>query len=226
TTMARSIFFPPFELDAENAELRRSNEPIALRPRTRAVLQWLAERPGLLVTKDELLAAVWRGTFVSETVFTVCIAELRKALGDTAEQPQFIQTVHGRGYRFMARMVDEPTVEGVCVVGRDVELSELRRAWERARRGRRQCVFVTGEPGIGKTTVVDAFVQRAKNTHGATARMARGQCVEQQGPGEPFMPLLEALARVCAQPGGERVVALLRTQAPGWLLQLPEFIGA
>jgi adenylate cyclase len=65
-------------------------------------LRYLAERSGQLVTKDELFAAVWPEVVVSDLALVACIGELRRALEDTRRTPRFIETVHGRGYRFIA----------------------------------------------------------------------------------------------------------------------------
>ena len=75
-------------------------------------------------------------------------------------------------------------------------------------------VWIAGEPGIGKTTLIDHFV-----TSLGDIACARGQCVEHYGAGEPYLPVLEALAELCRRDG--TVPALLRTVAPAWLLQLP-----
>ena len=66
------------------------------------MLRYLVEQAGTLVTKDELLDAVWAGTVVSDTVLKSCIRELREALGDEVQTPQYIATVHRRGYRWIA----------------------------------------------------------------------------------------------------------------------------
>jgi predicted ATPase len=79
-------------------------------------------------------------------------------------------------------------------------------------------VFVAGEVGIGKTTFVSAFLDRFAS--GAT-RVSRGQCIEQYGAGEPYMPVQEALIRLCRQPNGEHIVEMLRELAPAWLAQMP-----
>src|SRR5262249_57917270 len=110
------------------------------------------------------------------------------------------------------------------VVGRDAELATLERHLARAFGGQRQIVFVTGDPGIGKTTVVEAFLERVAARGGFWA--TRGQCFEQHGPGEPFMPVLEGLGRLCRQSGDDQLVSLLRHHAPSWLLELPGLISA
>jgi DNA-binding winged helix-turn-helix (wHTH) protein len=75
---------------------------MVLRPKTFDLLVYLVEHAGNLVTKDDLLAAVWPETLVAESALSVSVSELRKALGKTARAPQFIATVHRRGYRFIA----------------------------------------------------------------------------------------------------------------------------
>jgi predicted ATPase/type II secretory pathway predicted ATPase ExeA len=109
-----------------------------------------------------------------------------------------------------------------AVVGRDVELMQLHGWLENALRGKRQVVFITGEAGIGKTTLVDAFLARIRDR--ADVHITSGQCVEQYGPGEAYLPLLEATARLCRAQGGERRIAALRRYAPSWLAQLPSLL--
>ncbi len=81
---------------------------VHLRPKTFNVLRNLVENPGQLVTKAALLDAVWPGVSVSDSMPTVSVRELRAALGDNAQTPRFIETVHGRGYRFIAEVTVEP----------------------------------------------------------------------------------------------------------------------
>jgi len=103
-----SVVFPPFRLDLSSEQLWREDRPIALRPKTFAVLRYLVEHAGKLVTKDELLDAVWAGTIVSDTVLKSCIRELREALQDDVQTPQYIATVHRRGYRFIGPLSSLP----------------------------------------------------------------------------------------------------------------------
>src|SRR5262245_43456714 len=92
--------FGPFVLDVVNAQLMRGTVVVPLQPKVFAVLHYLIEHQGRLVNKTELLAAVWPETVVTDAVLKVSVRELRKALGDNAQTPQFIETVHRRGYRF------------------------------------------------------------------------------------------------------------------------------
>ncbi len=105
------------------------------------------------------------------------------------------------------------------LVGRESDLLQLQNIFERAFQGERQVVFVTGEAGIGKTTLVDAFLTRLRDH--ADVRVTAGQCVEHYGPGEAYLPLLEATMRLCRMPGREQRIEGLKRYAPSWLAQLP-----
>ena len=94
--------FGGFRLDPDNACLWRGAQAIALTPKAFDVLHYLVTHPDRLVSKDALLDAVWPETAISDTVVRIAIGELRRALGDTAQAPRFIATVHRRGYRFLA----------------------------------------------------------------------------------------------------------------------------
>lgn len=72
------------------------------------LLMFLASRPGAIVGKDEIVAEVWEHRFVSETVLTVTVSHLRRALGDNAQAPQYLQTIHGTGYKFLIHPVALP----------------------------------------------------------------------------------------------------------------------
>jgi TolB-like protein/Flp pilus assembly protein TadD len=100
--------FLPFRLDLANEQLWREEQLITLRPKTFAILRYLAENPQRLVTKDELLHAIWGETLVSEDGLRDYLREIRQALGDDAEAPRFVQTVRGRGYRFLPAITTQP----------------------------------------------------------------------------------------------------------------------
>lgn len=108
------------------------------------------------------------------------------------------------------------------LVGRDAELAQLHKGFNTALSGERQVIFVSGEAGIGKTTLIDVFLEQIRNR--ADVRITSGQCVEQYGPGEAYLPLLEATTRLCRGPGGERRIAALQRYAPSWLAQLPSLL--
>src|SRR5262245_49264918 len=98
--------FTDFRLDPDNVCLWRGTQSIALTPKAFEVLRYLVTHADRLVTKDTLLDAVWPETAVSDAVMRIAIGEVRRALGDTAQAPQFIATVHRRGYRFVAPVVE------------------------------------------------------------------------------------------------------------------------
>jgi DNA-binding winged helix-turn-helix (wHTH) protein len=223
--------FDQFELDEANAWLQRNGQAVALAPTPFSLLCALARQPGSLLTKDALLDTVWGHQFVSESVLKTAISDLRAALGDNPREPRFIETVSRRGYRFIAVPAAElapppmpvpvPAIdvltgprESSSFVGRTDEVARLRRAWDRALGGQRAVAWVAGEPGIGKTTLIEQFMAGL----GGVA-VARGQCVDHYGTGEPYLPVLEALAELCRKDAD--LHALLRTVAPTWLLQLP-----
>ncbi|MCI0619278.1 AAA family ATPase [bacterium] len=223
----RQIIFHPFRLDSINQCLYRGQHEIPLRPKTLAVLEYLLKRPGQLVTKTELLNAVWPDTFVTDAVLKVSIREIRDALGDDQKKPGFIETAHRRGYRFIAKIAlsgktepDSSTAK--TPIGRDAEMLFLHRQLEKALSGKRQVVFITGESGIGKTTLVEAFLSQVSET--GSIAIARGQCLEQYGASEPYMPVMEAISELCQTGPQEMLVSILRKHAPMCLIQMPELI--
>ena len=239
------LLFEPFRLDITDERLWRGEDPVRLTNKAFFVLRYLAEHPAKLVTKDALLDAVWPDTNVSEAAMTVCIRELRQALEDDAQSPRFIETVRGRGYRFVAKVtiVDRSPALGqadaslaqapdlalrrpqsvavppVPLVGREAELARLQQWFDTALKGERRVGFLVGEAGIGKTTLVDAFAAQVGSEKALW--IGHGQCVDQYGAGEAYLPLLEALGRMCRGPEGGHLLALLRRQAPSWLMQMP-----
>src|SRR5262245_6363510 len=193
------------------------------------MLQFLTRNPGRLITKEELLATVWPATHVREAVLKTSMLDIRRALGDDPKAPRFVETVHRRGYRFVAPVrisagrSGAPGAAGTALIGREAELERLRELFVRAAGGARQVAFVTGEVGIGKTALVEAFLPQVADV--PEVWTARGQCHEQYGAGEGYLPVLEALGRLCRQPGREDLVALLGSHAPTWLAQMPWLVG-
>ena len=100
--MEQSIGFGRHRFDLETGRLWSGKREIKLTPKASAVLKALVTHAGEPVRKEELFASVWNGTFVGDDALTSCVQELRKALGDDARQPRFIETRHRCGYRFIA----------------------------------------------------------------------------------------------------------------------------
>jgi pimeloyl-ACP methyl ester carboxylesterase len=101
------VAFGDFRLDPANATLKRGATALALTPKAFGVLELLVARAGQLVTKDDFLDRLWPGVFVGDAVLKVCVREIRQVLGDDHQQPTFIETVHKRGYRFVAAVTPE-----------------------------------------------------------------------------------------------------------------------
>lgn len=221
--------------------LWRDNKVVRLRPKNFAALCYLVERQGELVTKDELLDAVWRHRCVGESVLKVCINELRQALGDDASTPNYLLTVARRGYRFIAPVTEikqpretkekEPLI-GVCLedrfpvkadhwTGREAVQARLLDIWQDSLIGSRQIVFLTGEAGIGKTTLIEMFLAGISDRLPSILRM---RCVEHFGQGEALLPMIEAIERHCRAPQGTKLIELMHRHAPVWLAQLPSVL--
>jgi serine/threonine protein kinase len=108
-------------------------------------------------------------------------------------------------------------------VGREPELKRLEGFLRQAIEGTGRVVFITGEAGIGKTALADEFLRRARQQR---VVLCRGRCAEQYGPGEAYLPFLDALGALVKGPGGEHIAAVMRIQAPTWCLQLPAVLAS
>ena len=179
----RLLVSEPFRLDLLDERLWRSDEPIRLSHKGFAVLQCLMSYSGQLVTKDDLLETAWRETLVSEAALTTTIRELRRALGDDARSPRFIQTVHGRGYRFLApvevaNQISVPPAAGSAAVtaircapenpggavlqSRKTEIKVLQAALETALAGHGEIVVLVSSPDSGRNHTVQELAKLAE----------------------------------------------------------------
>jgi len=192
------IRFGEFHLAMSEARLFRGKTLVPLSPKGLDVLHFLAARAGRLVTKDELLDVVWERRFIGEGVIKNVVQELRQALGDNPKAPRFIETVHGRGYRFIAdtHSIEHPVPPAggpepgeSPVVGRAGVLERLHDWLGQSLAGQPRLVFLNGEPGIGKTTLVRHLAASLP----ADVLILEGHCIEQYGQAEPYLPVLEAL---------------------------------
>jgi AAA ATPase domain len=145
-------------------------------------------------------------------------------LGDPAAAPRYLETVGRQGYCLVVGGDRETplALRPGPIVGREAEVNTLERCFECASQDRRQLVFVSGEAGVGKSTLVDLWLGHLDARNGV--RVVRGQCVEHYGEGEPYLPVLEALGQLARGPRGEEVLAALRRFAPLWLMQLPGIV--
>lgn len=156
------IRFGDFVLDVQDARLIGPDGPVHVGNKAIGVLEALINGGGRLLTKDALFETVWDGTIVSESALTSVIKELRRALGDTGKPTRFIESVYGRGYRFVARI--EAIGTGKPIARGDALLSNLpakRKLVGRAdavtaiasRLQDNGCLTIVGSGGVGKTQV-------------------------------------------------------------------------
>jgi DNA-binding winged helix-turn-helix (wHTH) protein len=223
--------FLPFRLDPINQCLWRSHmgdvaEQVELTPKTYEVLRYLVDHAGRLVSHGELLDALWPDAHVQPEVLKGKILAVRTALGDCAQSPKYVETLRGRGYRFIAEVRSEckgipaPSLnqEQSVFVGRATQLEELDVLLNHAASGAVQIVFIAGEAGIGKTALANRFIGRCADLRGLT--IASGHCVEGYGGAEPYYPVIEAVATL-VKGAGEAVLTEFILRAPSWAAQMP-----
>lgn len=217
-TSETGYVFDRFRLSADGTLLLRDGAVVALAPKVLQTLLVLVERAGEVVKKADLIEAVWPNSFVEDTGLTRNISLLRQALDDDGQR--FVVTVARVGYRFAASVErveggaaptnrEVPGQREQPIVGRDRELHALRNALEAAKNGQGGLLAVTGEPGIGKTTIVDRFLHEVAGT----CRIGRGRCSERLAGAESYLPVLEVLDELTADPA---VREALRRAGPTW----------
>ena len=224
--------FGPFRFDVRDERLVKNRAQIELRRKPFAILRYLTAHPQRLVTQQELVESVWgKNVVISDSLLRTHVSDVRRAVGDGV-----IETVVGRGYRFLLAVETEkaePRPQGLNplatrntppnLLGRTTELEALGQLFEASLDGRRHVVFVAGDPGIGKTTLVDAFLSEIAGPRGAL--VATGSCIEHLGTAEAYLPVFKALGALCRGDGGRHVVELLAHHAPTWLAQMPGLVG-
>lgn len=226
--------------DPSNQLLVIEGERAQISPKAFAVLTYLYEHYQQLVTKEELLNAVWPKVFVTDAVLKVAVGELRKVLDDHPKQPTYIETVHRRGYRFIGELtlasqapaanasVSAPVIstKTTLLIGRDAALQQLSEAWASAQSGSKQLLFVSAEAGVGKTALVQGWLgQQFLDTDNPTpCLLANAACFDQHGSGEPYLPVLNALSSLLKAPQSDVVKQCLRQFAPSWYIQIPSLL--
>jgi DNA-binding winged helix-turn-helix (wHTH) protein/Tol biopolymer transport system component len=122
--------FGPFRLDTLERLLLKAGQPVSLTPKAFDLLIYLVERHGRLVTKNELLSAVWPDTFVEEGNLTYTVSALRRALGESQDGEGYIQTVPTRGYRFVAAVTrsEQPPLPQIA---QGHQAAHVSRSWKR-----------------------------------------------------------------------------------------------
>ncbi|HET6181274.1 MAG TPA: AAA family ATPase [Candidatus Sulfotelmatobacter sp.] len=156
--------------------------------------------------------------------------DIRQALGDDAAHPRFIETVPRRGFRFLPEVGSESalrpvelTAQGASsapkLMGRDGDLLVLNTSLQKALAGQRQVVLISGEAGIGKTALVNTFLDQVRAKEPVLITV--GQCVEQYGAREAYLPIFDALGVLMRGRRAKEVSATLSRYAPTWLVQMP-----
>ncbi len=219
-------------------ELRCLNAVCHLEPQVLDLLSYLIRHSDRVVTKQELLDHLWLEQVVSDATLHQRLTAAHKAVGDNGRDQHTIQTIRGRGYRFIATVEtrDSALPEGTVshrqslpsnrlprfLVERESELDTLHRHFVLAQGGQRQVVFISGEAGIGKTALVETFMSHVEGE--PHQWVGHGQCVAQYGAGEAYRPVLEALGRLCRGPNGAPLRSLLEQHAPSWIAQMPSLL--
>jgi DNA-binding winged helix-turn-helix (wHTH) protein len=196
--------FGAFEFSSEHLELRQENVLVEADALVLKVLACMVSRAGQLVTKNQLVDEVWERRVVADNAITVAVARLRKTLMQRQNGLEFVSTVYGRGYRFVAEVVVAQVARtpsaartlraeaALPFVGRDVSLDRLHSALADARAGHGRACLLIGEPGIGKTRIVEAF---ERDVSAPQLRVAWGYCRE-GGDTPPLVPWLRVLREV------------------------------
>jgi DNA-binding winged helix-turn-helix (wHTH) protein len=200
--------FDGFELDTSLYELRRAGRRVPLEPRAFDVLLHLIANRDRVVSKEELLDSVWGDRFVSEAAVTTVLRSVRIAIGDGGREQRLIRTLYRRGYQFVGELVqaaaelDSPSdialparlavSTGLGFAGREDERTALTDVWKDVLATRqRRVVLVSGEAGIGKTSLCSVF---AAAQRGAT--VLYGRCDEELSiPYQPWREVLSTLGQ-------------------------------
>jgi TolB-like protein/DNA-binding winged helix-turn-helix (wHTH) protein/Flp pilus assembly protein TadD len=166
--------FKAFRLDAANHLLWRNADRVPVAPKGFDVLAYLVEHAGRVVTQDEILEALWPETYVSPEVLRKYILEIRKALDDRPDNPEFIETVRKRGYRFIASVIDESAAQPDLLTSLPTE----EHATEETVGGEATPLALEGPSGkraLWKLAVITLLVLVAATGIGAYFRVARNR---------------------------------------------------
>lgn len=224
------------ELDIENQCLRRGSETIPLTRKAFAVLHHLVTHPDQLITKRAILAAAWPNAHVEEAQVKQFVSHLRQLLHDDADTPRFIQTVHGRGYRYLGGIAlaeastalvhkspvvrlatangTQPPAADEGLIGRAGELQTLEALFKEACAGIRRTAMICGEPGIGKTALVTHFLDKAA-THDSLWRL-NVRCVHRAHGEEPLLPVVDALEELLGEVEDPELAVRIQRLSPTW----------
>ena len=222
--------FLAYRFDERERTLWRGTEEIRLTRKASAILLCLIEGAGRIVTHETILANVWPGTHVQADNIKVLVHEIRAALQDDSRDPRFIRSEPGRGYSFIAPVLDaalpqtdarDSAISSIFVNHHD-DLAKLKCALTDPSRTDCRVILVEGERGMGKTALCDAFMQLAREV--PSVRICYGQSVAHAGKAEPYQPIADALHHLSRQ-SPATMPGLLSQHAPTWLTRLPPWIA-
>jgi len=219
--------FGELTLDAGNFELRRGAEVVAIQRKVFDVLHLLITRAGQVVSRDELLDTLWPGEYVTESALAFSVSHVRRALGQPRGQKTPLETIRGRGFRFVDPVTRElPTVGATTAstaatdsdfVGRGTILESAAPALAEAVAGRGALWLLRGEAGIGKTRCADELAAAAR---AAGFGVWWGRCAEDES-APPLWPFIQVL-RSCAADSGIAAELAGRAQALAAQLAAPD----
>ncbi|HYC54047.1 MAG TPA: AAA family ATPase [Candidatus Binatia bacterium] len=214
-----SFTFGAFRLDTATGTLWRGSETIELSGKLWDVLLLLVQRPGELLTPEAMAAAAWPRAEASPETVARTVRRLRLALGDPPEQPLYIESVYGRGFRFIAPVsfCAGDAAPSSNFVGRVQELATLHRAAAQTRHSGARVMLVLGDGGIGKSALLHRFLDDLATDAGI--RVGHTACLEAMGSPEPFGPLLAIFEQWLAGDDGT-VARLIIERAPSWAREL------
>jgi predicted ATPase len=192
--------FGDFELDVANAVLLRGGTPVKIQAKPLAMLVHLLRNRQRVVSKAELLAALWPGVSVSEQALWSALRDLRRALGESDSAQPTVRTLRGRGFRFTADVVNGDVLSACSersssapppadFVDRDKAMIMLRGSLGCAVRGEMRVSFVAGAAGMGKTRLASELAREAR---GLGFEVRVGRCLDREG-ALPFWPWVQVL---------------------------------
>jgi DNA-binding winged helix-turn-helix (wHTH) protein/tetratricopeptide (TPR) repeat protein len=192
--------FDRFELNPRSGELLSGSDVVPIARKPGELLHLLLRHRDRVVSKREILEALWPGIRVSDAAFASTLRDLRRALGDTGRHSRYIGTLRTRGLRFLApvetaeiRRADAiPSTPSRVYVGRAELLERLSKVLDTMLHGDGCVVLLNGEPGIGKTRTAEEIATVAYR-RGAQVYFVR--CVE-PGRGPPYQPWVELLRAI------------------------------
>jgi DNA-binding winged helix-turn-helix (wHTH) protein len=199
------LVFDQYSFDEANRELRCGAALVKVDPQQLELLALFLRHPGDLLSRQQIIDDVWDGRPVGDSVLSVSVAKLRKALGRTRDNRDYIESSYGRGYRFVHEVRSQQPLRAAPVqpprstphsplVGRTEPFGRLVKVVEQAQAGRGRVCLITGEKGIGKTRLAASLTEHVHSRGGMCVAWA---CFQQDAnaPLEPLRQVLRELGR-------------------------------